>query len=446
MSMPVSEPVSGIEHPDLSVVHDAPPQLVVRQRTAPAQHPLAGRHALVVGINYAPEPTGIAPYTTGMADHLARHAGSVTVLTGVPHYPHWTLSPDDRRMFRSRSSLGTGHPTIRRLRHYVPSRQTALTRGWYEASFWANAVTWRAPRRPDLVLAVTPSLGGAVAGAQLAARHGARFVVVVQDLMAKAASQSGISGGSRAARATGLLERYALTRADRVAVVSDAFRDQVAEYGVAPGRIVSLPNWTHIEPQPVSRTAARARLGWPADEFVVVHTGNIGLKQDLGNMVQAARLCPTARFVIVGDGSQRSAVAALAGDLPNLFFVPPLPNDLYPASLAAADLLVVNERPGVGDMSLPSKLTSYLAAGRPVLAAVESTGATGRELRRTNGAARIIPPGSPGAFAAAVGALRDDPALRERMGDVGRVYARTHLSREAALRRLDDVVAGCLDI
>ena len=67
----------------------------------PAPHPLAGKHALLVGINYAPEPTGIAPYTTGMAEHLAQHAGSVTVLTGIPHYPNWTVNPSNKWTFRS---------------------------------------------------------------------------------------------------------------------------------------------------------------------------------------------------------------------------------------------------------------------------------------------------------------------------------------------------------
>jgi putative colanic acid biosynthesis glycosyltransferase WcaI len=455
MSMPVSEPVSGTELSDLSVVHDAPPTLVVRPRNpvptpaapAPVAHPLTGKRALVVGINYAPEPTGIAPYTTGMANHLAQYADDVTVLTGVPHYPHWSLAPEDRRMFRSRSSPGAGHPTIRRLRHYVPAKQTALTRGWYEASFCLNALSWRPTHRPDVVIAVTPSLGGAVAGAQLASRYGARLIVVVQDLMAKAASQSGISGGGRAANATASIERYALTRADRVAVVSEAFREQVHEYGVRSSRITVLPNWTHISPSPIDQRTARQQLGWPLDEFTVVHTGNIGLKQDLGNMVEAARLCRDVaglRFVIVGEGNQRSAVEALGADLPNLTFVPPLSSDLYPASLAAADVLVVNERPGVGDMSLPSKLTSYLSAGRPVLAAVHSEGATARELRRTGGAARVVTPGDAGAFASAVTDFRRDEVLRLNMGAAGAAFAREHLSLHAAKTRLDELISVCL--
>jgi len=107
-------------------------------------------------------------------------------------------------------------------------------------------------------------------------------------------------------------------------------------------------------------------------------------------------------------------------------------------------LLVVNERPSVGDMSLPSKLTSYLAAGRPVLAAVSPDGATARELARTGGAALVVPPGDPAALAAAVRELRDDPERRARMGAAAALYARRELGREAAMRRLDALLEGAM--
>ncbi len=302
----------------------------------PTAHPLAGKHALFVGINYAPEPTGIAPYTTGMAEHLAQHAGSVTVLTGVPHYPNWTVDAAHKRIFRTTEEveLKDGRSlTLKRTRHYVPSKQNALTRAGYEATFLANASSTSLEHRPDLIIAVTPSLSGAVAGGRLAQKYGSKLIVVVQDLMAKAATQSGISGGDYAARATASIERFAVSRADRVAIVSEAFRSQLHEYGVRDEKIALLPNWTHISPTQLSQSQCRADLGWELDPFTVVHTGNMGLKQDLGNMVEAARLCqftPGVQFVIVGDGSQRAAVEALGADLPNLTFVDPLDADLYP--------------------------------------------------------------------------------------------------------------------
>jgi colanic acid biosynthesis glycosyl transferase WcaI len=418
---------------------------------ATAEGPLArtgalrGKHVVVMGINYAPEPTGIAPYTTGLARHLATEAASVSVLTGVPHYPGWRVEDYYRRGLRYRErGVPQLEPDVVRLRHHVPRRQTALTRAGYELSFLANALTTPAPHRPDLVVAVTPSLGGAVAGARLARRHHATLVVVVQDLMARAAGQSGISGGRAVAGITAAMERYALRRADQVAIVSESFRVALHGYGVPDERIHLMANWTHIAAAGADRQTARRALGWPRDAFIVAHTGNMGLKQDLGNVVQAARLLTDEAYVmLVGDGSQRQALADQASPVGNLRLVEPLDDAQYPLALSAADLLLVNERPSVGDMSLPSKLTSYFCAGRPVLAAVAPGGATAAELGRADGAGLVVRPGDPGMLADAIRQLRADTDLRAAMGRAAVRYAAT-LGRPAAMARLDAILAGAL--
>ena len=110
--------------------------------------------------------------------------------------------------------------------------------------------------------------------------------------------------------------------------------------------------------------------------------------------------------------------------------------DLYPVVLAAADVLLVNERPSVGDMALPSKLTSYLVAGRPILAAVAEGGASHRELLSSGGAAWTIPAGDPAVFAAALATLAQDGPRREAMSVAGTAYAARTLDRESTLRAL----------
>ncbi len=402
---------------------------------------------LVVGINYRPEPTGIAPYTAGMAEHLSRIAGSVTVLTGLPHYPSWEVPYVYRRQLRRREMVDD-HTLLVRHAHYVPRRQSALTRAAYEMTFMANVMTSPVPQRPDVVLAISPSLGGAVAGAALARRFRVPLVTVIQDLMAKAADQSGMSGGSSVAGITAKIERAALRRSDLVAVVAEAFRQQVIDYGVPAEGVRLLPNWTHIQPAKESRDEARHQLGWPRDRFIVLHSGNMGLKQDLGNVVDAAALLanePNLCFYLVGGGSQRSALQARAVGLPNVVFIDPLKSADYPLALAAADVLLVNERPSVSDMSLPSKLTSYLAAGRPVLAAVMESGTTARELAATDGAALIVEPGRPSALAGAVRSLAADGTHRDGMAARGREFAAANLTQESAMHRVTSLILEALE-
>jgi colanic acid biosynthesis glycosyl transferase WcaI len=424
-----------------------PKERMVAERRSAGPLRLGDANILIIGINYAPEPTGIAPYTTAMAEHLSDIASSVTVYTGVPHYPSWVVPDNYRGRLRHYESANRRMRLVR-YAHYVPRHQTAITRISYEVSFLANVLAAR-PCRPDLVLAVSPSLGGAVAGARIAGRFGVPLITVVQDMMGLAASQSGIVGGSIVSGTTARLERYALMHSDLVAVVSETFRAALGRYGVPVERIRLLPNWAHIERGGHDRGAARRELGWQEDKFLVLHTGNMGLKQDLGNVVEAARILSAqtdVSFLLLGDGSQRRTLETQANGLPNVKFIAPLSEADYPKALAAADLLLVNERATVADMSLPSKLTSYLTAGRPVLAAVMPDGATARELARAGGAALVVPPASPTSLAEGVIMLKDDPAGCARLAACGAAYAVSHLGRAAAMRRLEDLVDEALEL
>lgn len=427
------------------MLHDGPNSERVDTLAAMADIPLAesvrAKHVLIVGINYAPEPTGIAPYTTRMAEHLARSAASVTVLAGLPCYPAWRVEPDFAGHRRIDEKLN-GVDLIR-LRHHVPVRQTALRRGAYEASFMAHVALTRLPQEPDVVIAVTPALGGVVAASRIARRHGAPFVVVVQDLMGRAAAQSGIAGGSSVAGVTGWLERRALTRANRVAVVSQTMRPVVESYGVAPTAVTHFPNWSHIDVARRDRLTFRAELGWSEGVTVALHTGNMGLKQDLGNIIEAARLSqgdPSLLWVLMGDGSQRQSLVQQATGLPNLVFMSPASADTYPDVLAAADVLLLNERHSVSDMSLPSKLTSYLMSGRPLAAAVAAKGATQIELTRSS-AALCVATAAPFELHSAVARLARDPEFALQLGRNGLLHAQGHLTESAAMGRLNSLLA-----
>ncbi|MFJ3338141.1 glycosyltransferase [Streptomyces sp. NPDC086766] len=397
----------------------------------------------MVSTNYAPEHTGIGPYATQLAEHWAARGADTHVLAGMPHYPSWRLDPEYAGFWRTTERRGG--VTVHRRRHTVPARQTAVRRALFEASLLAHqlAAPPRMPR-PHAVVAQMPSLAGAVAAARIARRHGVPFVPVVQDLMGAAAAQSGISGGDRAAAAAARAERYALGRATLVGVIHDSFRPRVEAMGVDPSRIRLVPNWSHVARPSRPRAETRARLGWSGDRPVVLHSGNMGLKQGLEVLVDAARLDPGVDVVLMGDGNQRAALRERAGDLPNLRFLPPAEEADFPDVLAAADVLAVTQRASVLDMSVPSKLTSYFAAGRPVLASVAAEGGTADEVRRS-GAGVLVPPEDPDALLKAVRELAADAAAADRLGARGPAYVDERLSRADGLGRLDGLLAEALE-
>jgi colanic acid biosynthesis glycosyl transferase WcaI len=304
----------------------------------------------------------------------------------------------------------------------------------------------RAPRRVDVVIAVSPSLLSAAAAARAAARANAPLGIVVQDLYSAAITEVGALGG-RGSPGVARLESSLLRRAAGVAVIHDRFRDNVVNtLGVDKALVSVIRNWVHIgTASSRDRVAARNALGWPKNELLVVHAGNMGAKQDLVNVIAAARIADQrkapVRFVLIGTGSRRREVDSHAVGVERLAVLDPLPAGVFEVALAAADVLLVNERPGVRSLCVPSKLTSYFAAGRPVVAACEADGITAEELR-TSGGGVWVPPGQPEALLDTVLAVAADHRYGARLGAAGRRYASTRLSASKAVVDYQRWVAG----
>jgi len=402
---------------------------------------------LITGINYAPEETGIAPYTTKLAEHLAREGYRVTTLAGMPHYPAWRVS-DEYSGAATLRERRNGVDVERRW-HYVPRTQSALRRGLYEGSFLLSGLSSLALPQPDAVIGIVPSLSGGLLARMAAARFRVPYGLVFQDLMGVAAEQSGIAGGGAVSAATRLAEGWAARGASAVGVVAEGMRPYVESLGVKPGVIRRVRNWTHVGEVTVERQAMRAWLGLPADALVCLHAGNMGHKQGLENVIECARLATTAApgmlFVFVGDGNQRAVLEALAArhSLANVRFLPLQSEQVFPSVLAAADVLLVNQRGSVAEMSLPSKLTSYYAAGRPVVAAVAAGSETAREISWSSGGI-VTAPDNPAALLAALLRVADDAGLREHLAGSAERWSATVLSAGAALRSYEQLLASVL--
>lgn len=405
----------------------------------------AGARLLVVGMNYWPEESGVAPYTTGLTEHLRNNGVQVDVLTSMPHYPGWAVPPAYGGRLRT-SEICNGI-NIRRLRTYVPGHQDAIRRIGYEAGFLVNGLVPTNLARPDAILGIVPSLSGAGLAAYLGRRYRVPYGLLFQDLIGAAAQQSGIRGGKRVARATRSLEGRLARGAKRVAVISPGFIDYLTSLGVDPGRLVHIRNWSHLAAPTADRDETRARLGWNQSQIVVLHAGAMGNKQGLENVVdtarQAANALPSARFVFMGDGNRRAALVEGAKGLANVDIIPPCAKTDLPDILAAADILLVNERASVSDMSLPSKLTSYMVAGRPIAAAVPRTGFTAREIM-DSGAGLVVPPEDPSALLTAISGLAGDPVRSAALGMAGLGWVESTLCPAAILPRLSAFVEHLL--
>ncbi len=394
---------------------------------------------LIVSSYYWPEKAGNAPYVAGIAEHLASRGHRVVVATGFPHYPEWRSS--------GRGVLGVvehlNGVEIRRRRHYVPKRQSVLTRAVYEASLCALGATALPRRAPDAIVGISPTLAGAVIARAAASLYGRPYGLIFQDLQGPGAMQSGVEGGRRIAALVERMEVRLARQASAVGVIAKGFRSYFEAHGIPLESIHHLRNWSQDASPSESAAAARSRLGWSDGDFVCLHAGNMGHKQGLENVLRAAALVADAdvRIVLAGDGNERARLEALAAALrlSNVSFLPPQPSGLYEAMLRAADVLLVNQRASVGEMSLASKLTSYYMASRPVIGAVAERSETAHELQRAR-AGVLTAPDDPVALADAITWIKDHADEADVLGANGRKYAEQHLSAAKVLENYEEFV------
>ena len=399
---------------------------------------------LLIGLNYAPESTGIAPYSTGLARELAERGTRIRVVCGFPHYPQWSFGR--AKPPRSAARVDSGVEVVRR-RHQLPLRPGGLARAWSEVTFGLASVAQRFGR-PDVLVLVSPAListAMALAKVRLVTRR--PVVVWVQDLYSLGLKELGSGRVGLAARTIGMIERWTLRSADAVVVIHERFRDTVVEeFGVDASTVTVVRNWSHLEDGgAVDRDTARAELGWEASDFVVLHAGNMGLKQGLENVVRAAEIASAARsrvrFVLLGDGNQRDHLATLAAGVPNISMIGSLADDEFRKALSSADALLVNERPGVAGLAVPSKLTSYFTTGLPVIGATDAGSVTESEVLLA-GAGPVVSAGDPQALFAAAVELAEDPENARAMGARGRAFREQRLTPRASFDTFTQLLSG----
>ena len=396
---------------------------------------------LIVGLNYAPEPIGIGPYTTGLAEHLAARGHEVGVIAGKPYYPQWRPYPGFGWGWRR--SIEDGVRLVR-CPHYVPRSPGGLRRIAHHLSFAFAALpvaAWRGLRmRPEIVIVIAPSLlSGPVAW--LAARlAGARRWLHLQDFEADAARSTGFVGQGPLASALQALERFVLGRADVVSTIGPAMVARLIDKGVPFERTYELRNWANA-PEPERGGDYRREWALGA-RTVALYSGSLGRKQGAQLLLDAAKRLrgrDDLVFVVCGEGPERAGLQARAARLGNVRFHPLQPAARLAELLAIADIHLLPQIAGAADLVLPSKLTNMLASGRPVVTtALPGTGL----FDEVEDCGVAVAPGDQQAFAAAIARLADDAALRRKLGEAARARAAERWSREAILAAFERRLAA----
>ena len=397
---------------------------------------------LVVGLNYLPESTSIGPYTAGLTEYLQSVGHSVQVVTGFPMAPHWRVWKGYRDRWFQQEIINN----VRVLRTflYVPRQpRKAIFRILFDCSFALSALIGGLFTGPcDAIVVVSPPLQLGVTGWLLSKIKRTPLLVHLQDLVPEAAIATGVlAESSVAARIGRLIQRFVYARASAIGVICEGFARNLRAKGVPSDKIVLLPNYIDLDlMQPHAReNAFRARHGLRASDFVVMYSGSIALKQGLEVFVDAAaalRGDHDVVFMLIGDGpedfvGELRARAQQAG-LDNIRWLPLQARDTLAEQLAAADVLVITQRRAVTDIVFPGKLLYYMAAGRPILAAVSSESETGQFIVDQR-VGVVVPPEEPQALADAIVNMKREGAAH--LGENGRLVAERQFDRQQVLPR-----------
>ena len=389
-------------------------------------------------------PTGVV--MTRIVSELAELGHEMHVVTALPWYRDHSVEPGWDAGWRQGWSRfeRTAWGSITRVNPFPGGDKRNLARraaGFVGFGVVAGLSSLRGGR-VDAVIAMSPPLTMGLTGWGTHLVRRGPLIFNIQDVFPDAAVETGAITNKRIIAMARWLERVSYHRAAAVTVLSGDLRDNVAAK-VRPSRrsdVRVIPNFVDTDAiRPRDRmTALRSELGI-GSETVVLYAGNVGFSQSLEMVIDAARALPSLTVVINGDGAARASLVERAGGIANVRFSGYQPPDRLPEVLATGDIHLVPLKAGLGRVSVPSKTYSILAAGRPVLAAIDPGTEVPRILAESGGGV-CVPPDDPVALREALQRMVDDPAGRDAMAVAGRRWVESAASPAAVAGAYADLI------
>ncbi len=294
----------------------------------------------------------------------------------------------------------------------------------------------------DLVWGTSPPIFQSITAWALARLKRAPFLLEIRDLWPAFAIAVGVLKQPILVHASEWLERFLYRHADLVVVNSPGFIDHVLARGVKQVELV--PNGADVDMfDPQSKGDEFRYKHGLGGKFVALYAGAHGMSNDLEVVLEAAGLLGERKdiiIVLVGDGKDKPVLEARAMEmgLSNLKFIPPVPKNEMPETLAAADacIAILKPIPLYGTV-YPNKVFDYMAAGRPVVLAIDGVI---KEVIETANAGIAVPPGDPKALADALLTLIENPEQGIAMGKRGNAYVKNHFDRPTQAQDLARIV------
>jgi colanic acid biosynthesis glycosyl transferase WcaI len=398
---------------------------------------------LYVSQYFPPEMGAPAARASELAWHWSRMGHDVTVLTGFPNHPTGIVPENWRSRLRRLhyTEVVDGVRIVRTWLWPLPNRKAHERVRNYVSFCISAAISGLFLFAPDVIVATSPQLLCALSGWWLAWRKHVPFVFEVRDLWPESLEAVGVGrAGSLLHRILRTIAGFLYRRADRIVVVSPAFKEHLALHWKVPGEKIDIvENGVETDifrPDPEA-WAIRGELKLE-DRFLICYIGTMGNAHGLDTLLEAAAklrsALPNATFLLIGEGAEKERLANLAGarGLNNIRFLDQQPREKIPAYISAADLcLVMLKKTELFKTVIPTKLLEYMACEKPVLIAVDGHA---RGIVEAARAGLFVEPEDSDSLVRAILKLWSNVELRREMGKSGRQHIINNFSRDKKAR------------
>jgi colanic acid biosynthesis glycosyl transferase WcaI len=391
---------------------------------------------------YPPEP-GLLQQE--LAQTLMTHGHQVTVLTGFPNFPYGKLYPGYKIKLKQKETIAG--VSVVRVPLYPEHSRSGIKRALNYMSFAISAAVlgYIYTGKPDVMFVYHPPLTVGIPAYVLSRLWGIPFVYQIQDMWPETLGATGMLNNSTILKFIGSFAKWIYKKAAAVCVISPGFRENLLKKCVPDNKIHVISNWVDpdayyiADPDPA--LAEENRL---SKRFNIMFAGIIGAAQGLEVVLEAAKLLrglKDIQFVLVGDGIALPELKKMASEqsMNNVLFLGRFPQKSMPGLYALADVLLVHLKDDpLFSITIPHKILTYMASGKPILAAVVGDAA---DVVTQTGAGISCPPSNPEALAEAVQKLYHlKKTDLNKMGLNGRLTAQDTYSREHLISRIEDVL------
>ena len=369
-----------------------------------------------------------------IAQYLVKRGHRVTIIASPVSYLTGKSEPAQGRT-KEQSGI-----KILRVYTYSALHRSFLHRIFSFLSFMVSSfIAGLRVREVDIVWGTSPPIFQGLTAWTLARIKRTPFLLEIRDLWPAFAIAVGVLHQPMLIKASEWLERFLYQHADLVVVNSPGFIQHTQQRGAKKVELVPNGSDTSMfDPQKFGKSTKDANR-----EFIALYAGAHGMSNDLGIVLQAAEMLKERadiNIVLLGDGKEKPALEKLAQnmEIPNLQFLPPVAKNKMPVALAAADacIAILKPIPLYGTV-YPNKVFDYMAAGKPVLLAIEGVI---REVIEEAGAGIAISPGDPAALADGIRYLADHPDEGQAMGSRGRNHVKQHFNRPIQAEKFTSLI------